>query len=234
MAIRMSTLFLRTLREDPADAEVPSHKLLVRAGYVRRVAPGIYSWLPLGVRMLERVSRVCVYARVSADPRQMMPRLRDEVRRIDPNLVVADMRTLDEQIDTRMSNERMLSFLSIGFAVLATILAVVGVHGVLLFQIARRTREIGVRMALGADSGSIRRMVLGEGAAVIAAGVGVGLAAALVATRFLQTLLFEIRPGDPLTLLFVSTLLSIVGLAACYLPARRATRIDPLAALRTD
>jgi ABC-type antimicrobial peptide transport system permease subunit len=120
------------------------------------------------------------------------------------------------------------------FAMFALILCATGIYGVLSFTTGQRTREIGVRMALGADSGSIRRMVLGEGAAVIAAGVGVGLAAAVVATRFLQTLLFEIRPGDPLTLLTVSTLLSIVGLAACYFPARRATRIDPLAALRTD
>ena len=184
--------------------------------------------------VLERVSRVAVYARVSADARQMMPRLRDEVRRIDPNLVIADMRTLDEQIDTRMSNERMLSFLSIGFAVLATILAVVGVHGVLVFQIARRTHEIGVRMALGAGRGLIVRLIARETAVVILAGLGLGVAAAYAGGRYVESQLFELRADDPLVFgLGVATLL-LAATTATLLPALRASRMNVVRALRYE
>jgi ABC-type antimicrobial peptide transport system permease subunit len=137
-------------------------------------------------------------------------------------------------IDASVVRQRFSTALMVVFALFALVLCATGIYGVLSFTTGQRTREIGVRMALGADAASIRQMILGEGAAVIGIGVAVGLAGALVATRFLQTLLFEIRPGDPLTLVSVSALLSIVGLAACYLPARRATRIDPLVALRTE
>jgi putative ABC transport system permease protein len=121
-----------------------------------------------------------------------------------------------------------------GFALLALILCASGIYGIISFTTSQRTREIGVRMALGADAPMIRRMVLREGSVVIAIGLIVGLAAALVSSRFLQTLLFEIRPSDPVTMAGVSIGLGLVGLAACYVPARRATRIDPLTALRTD
>ena len=148
--------------------------------------------------VVDGVSRISVYARVSGDPRQTMPLLRDEARRIDPNIVITGMRTLDDQIDTRMSNERMLSLLSIGFALLATVLAVVGVHGVLVFQIAMRTREIGVRMALGAGRGLIVGLVAREMALVILAGLAVGVATAYASGRFIQNQLFDLRADDPL------------------------------------
>ena len=147
--------------------------------------------------VVDGVSRISVYARVSGDPRQIMPLLRDEARRIDPNIVITGMRTLDDQIDTRMSNERMLSFLSIGFALLATVLAVVGVHGVLVFQIARRTREIGVRMALGAGRGLIVRLVAREMALVILAGLAVGVATAYASADTFRSQLFELEGRRP-------------------------------------
>ena|SRR5881296_2954498 len=99
-----------------------------------------------------------------------MPRLREQARRVDPNLVVSDMRTLNDQLNMRLANERMLSFLSVGFALLATLLAVVGLHGVLSFVVARRTREIGIRIALGAERGHVIRLVLREMLAVIVFG----------------------------------------------------------------
>jgi putative ABC transport system permease protein len=184
--------------------------------------------------VMERVSRVGVYVRVSGDPGPIMPMLRDEARRIDPNLVITDMRTLDDQIDSRMSNERMLSFLSIGFALLATVLAIVGVHGVLVFQIARRTREIGVRMALGAGRGLIVRLVAGEMALVILAGLAVGVATAYAFGRYIQSQLFELRADDPLVFaIAVAVLLGASGVAT-LIPALRASRMNVVRALRCE
>ena len=184
--------------------------------------------------LMDRVGRISVYVRLSGDPDQFMSTLRAEAQRIDPNLVVTGIRTLDDQIDSRMSNERILSFLSIGFAVLATILAVVGVHGVLVFQIARRTREIGVRMALGAQRGPIVRLVAREMALVIVAGLAVGVAAAYGCGRYVQSQLFQVPANDPLVFaIAVAALLGAAGLAT-FLPAMRASRMDVVRALRYE
>jgi ABC-type antimicrobial peptide transport system permease subunit len=121
-----------------------------------------------------------------------------------------------------------------GFAALALLLCATGIYGLISFTTLQRTREIGVRMALGADRGAIRRMVLKEGGVLVALGLGFGLAGAIVGSRLLQTMLFEIRPEDPLTFLVVSVVIGGVGLVACYIPARRATRVDPLVALRAE
>ena len=120
------------------------------------------------------------------------------------------------------------------FALIALVLCASGIYGIISFTTAQRTREIGLRMALGADGASIQRMVLREGSIVIAIGVALGLAGALAGAQILQTLLFEIKPGDPLTIAVVCTVLAVVGLSATFVPARRATRVDPLIALRND
>ena len=184
--------------------------------------------------VMDSVARVCVYARVSADPRRMMATLRAETHRIDPNIVVSDMRTLDDQIESRMSNERILSFLSIGFALLATILAVIGVHGVLVFQIARRTREIGVRMALGARHGLIVRLVAREMALVILAGMMAGVAIAYACGRYVQSQLFEVRADDPLVFGIAACALLSAAVLATVVPALRAARMDVVHALRHE
>jgi predicted permease len=180
------------------------------------------------------IGSVVVYARTDRDPRQVMPALRAEVQRVDPNLVVADMRTLDAQLDMRLSNERMLSFLATGFALLATVLAVVGLYGVLAFVVTRRTREIGIRMALGAGRAHVLRMVLRMGLRLIRVGIMVGVSASLGVARVLSSQLFGIAPHDPATLLAVAVLLAAAGFVACYIPARRATRTDPMVALRYE
>jgi putative ABC transport system permease protein len=120
------------------------------------------------------------------------------------------------------------------FALIALALCAGGIYSIISFTTTQRTREIGVRMALGADAPAIRRMVLREGAVVILAGLATGLVGAFAASRFLRTLLFGVEATDPITFLVVSAILAGVGLAACYLPARRATRVDPLIALRVD
>jgi predicted permease len=183
---------------------------------------------------LRNTSGFNVYARVVGDPRPIMPQLREKVRRIDPNLVIADMRTLDEQLNMRLANERLLSFLSAGFALLATLLAVVGLHGVLAFVVARRTREIGIRMALGAGQGGVIRLVLREVLLFIAAGVVIGVAGAIAAGRYVESQLFGVKANDPPVFAMSVAALLAAALTAAFLPAWRASRIDPVRALRHE
>jgi ABC-type antimicrobial peptide transport system permease subunit len=156
------------------------------------------------------------------------------VHRIDPNLVIADMRTLDEQINTRLSNERLLSFLSIGFAILATVLAIVGLHGVLAFQVTKRTREIGIRVALGAKRGEIVGLVAREMIAVVLTGLLAGMITAYVAGRYIQSQLFGLEARDPLVFGLAAMALLAAAVVATLAPALRAARIDPMHALRYE
>jgi predicted permease len=183
---------------------------------------------------LESVGSLNVYARITGDPRVVLPQLRNQVRRVDSNLVVFDMRMLDEQLDRRLANERLLSVLSSGFALLATLLAIVGLHGVLSFVVARRTREIGVRMALGAQRGSVVRLVLSEMLGVILVGLVVGVAAAWLAGSYVEAQLFGLKAADwPVFTVSVATLLS-AALAGSLIPAWRASRLSPVLALRSE
>jgi len=175
-----------------------------------------------------------VYARIQGDPRQVMPMLRDQVRRVDSNIVVSDMRTLDEQLNMRLSNERLLSFLSVGFALLASLLAIVGLHGVLAFVVVRRTREIGIRMALGAERHSVIRLVMSEMLLVILVGIGLGVVAGILCGSYVETQLFGVKARDlPVFMVSVAALLP-AALAAALIPAWRASRIDPMRALRYE
>lgn len=184
--------------------------------------------------ILDRVNGVTVYARTAVDPRQIMPAIRGEVRRIDPDLVISGMRTLEDQIGTRMANERMLSFLSASFAILATTLAIVGLHGVLAFQVARRTREIGIRMALGAKRGVIVRLVAKEMMLVILGGLAAGVATGYACGRYIQSQLFGVDADDPLVFGVTSAALLSAAVLATLIPAMRASRVDPLRALRYE
>ena len=199
----------------------------VRGAYPRQ------TFISLSSR-LRGIPSVTMYARVVVDPRQAMPLLREQVRRVDSNLVVSDMRTLDDQLNFRLANERMLSFLSVGFAVLATLLAVVGLHGVLAFVVTRRTREIGIRMALGAGRGNVIGIVLREMVPVIVCGIGAGVAAGLLCGAYVETQLFGVKPQDPVVFAISVGVLASTSLFAAFLPAWRASRLDPMASLRHD
>jgi predicted permease len=183
---------------------------------------------------IKGMTGMTVYARTARDPRQVMPALRNEVRRVDPNLVINDMRTLDEQLDMRLSNERMLSFLSTGFALLATLLAVVGLYGVLAFVVTRRTKEIGVRIALGAERRDVVRLVLGEVLALFVFGIAAGVAVAISGGRFVQSQLFGVNADDPVVFALSAAALFTAALGAGLVPAWRAARIDPIRALRWE
>jgi putative ABC transport system permease protein len=172
--------------------------------------------------------------RAAGDPAALINAAKREVWAVSPEQAFYDAATVEGLIGTSVVRQRFSTTLMALFAVFALVLCASGIYGVLSFTTGQRTREIGVRMALGADARTIRSMVLREGGLVIAAGVGLGVAGAAISTRFLRTLLFQVQPGDPATLAAVSALLLAVGLAACYVPARRATRVDPLVALRAE
>lgn len=153
---------------------------------------------------------------------------------VDPQQPFYETARVESMISASVVRQRFSATLVSAFAGVALLLCAIGIYGVISFATAQRTREIGVRMALGADAPMIRWMVLREGSGVVVVGMLCGLAGAMVATRYLQTLLFEVSAIDPLTLVAVCGLLGVVALLACYVPARRATRVDPLVALRVD
>jgi len=183
---------------------------------------------------IDLVNAINVYARIQGNPRAIMPLLRQQVGRVDPDLVISEMRMMDEQVDRRLANERMLSVLSGGFAVLATILAVVGLHGVLAFVVARRTREIGIRVALGARRTGVIHLVVREMLAMILLGLVAGAAAAYLAGSYVETQLFGVKAAEwSVFAVGVLTLLT-AALLASLAPAVRAAQIDPTQALRHE
>jgi predicted permease len=184
--------------------------------------------------VIRSIGGVNIFARVQGDPRTVMGSLREQARRIDSNFIVSDMRTLDEQLNRRLSNERLLSFLSIGFALLASLLAVVGLHGVLSFVVARRTRELGIRIALGADKGRVIRLIMMGMLPVILFGIAAGVIAGLLCGRFVESQLFGVNAADPLVFVAGAAILLLASLLAAFIPAWRASRIDPMVSLRHD
>jgi len=159
---------------------------------------------------------------------------RRELAALDPALPLYNVRTMDEQMAASVAGRRFPMQVLTFFAVVALLLASLGIYGVLADAVARRTREIGVRMALGADRAGVFALIVGQGARVIGVGLFAGLAGALAITRVLRTLLFGVNPTDAATLAVVTVLLALAALAACVIPARRAMRVDPLVALRYE
>ncbi len=172
--------------------------------------------------------------RTTGDPLSVAAAIRSEVQSLEPNLPVFRVRTLEQQVDETLGQERLVTTLASLFGVLALLLACAGLYGVLSYSVSRRTREIGVRMALGARRVDVLQFFVRQGMALVLVGIVTGLAAAFAVTRFMSSLLFGISTTDFMTFAGVALTLVVVGLFACYMPARRATKVDPSIALRSE
>jgi putative ABC transport system permease protein len=172
--------------------------------------------------------------RTAGDPRALAAALRQAVWKVDPDQAVSRVRTMDDVVAASTGETRFYSLLLGAFAVLALGLATVGIYGVMSYAVASRTREIGIRLALGAQRGGIFRLVMARGARLAALGILLGTGGALAATSGLEKLLYGVTPTDTLTFVSVATLLGLVALLACWLPARRAMRVDPAVTLRYE
>ncbi|HUE04198.1 MAG TPA: ABC transporter permease [Bryobacteraceae bacterium] len=178
--------------------------------------------------------RLALIVRTAGDPMRTASAVTAQVWGIDKDQSVHDVQGMDHVVDDTISQRRFNMLLLAVFAATALVMAAVGIYGVLAYAVSRRTQEIGIRMALGAQTGDVLRLVGREGLVLAAAGIAVGLAGALVLTRLMSSLLFGVSPTDPITFAAVPATLAAVALAACYLPARRAARVDPTVALKYD
>ena len=168
------------------------------------------------------------------DPLSLTPAIREQVRQIDPQMPIANVKTLDDRVEVAMGESRFRTTLITLFAVVALVLACVGVYGVISYSVSRRTHEFGVRVALGAQQTDVLKMVLRQGLVFAVLGVGVGLAGGFALTRLISNLLFRVSANDPVTFASVAAVIIAVAFVASYIPARRATKVDPLVALRNE
>jgi len=182
----------------------------------------------------ENVGAMTFYARTAVDPSAVLRAIPALVQQLDPNLPVEDLKTLDQQVRDNIVMDRVIGILSAAFAILATLLAAIGLYGVLAYTVAQRTREIGLRMALGANAGTVRSMVLWHVGRMTLIGGTLGVLAALAIGRVASSLLFGMGGNDPVVIAVVVALLAGVALAAGYVPALRASQVDPMRALHYE
>jgi ABC-type antimicrobial peptide transport system permease subunit len=174
------------------------------------------------------------YVRTSLPSESMFSTLRQQVANLDRSMPIYEMKTLENQLDETLTTERLIATLSAAFGALATLLAAVGLYGVMAFVVARRTKEIGLRMALGAQQGTVIWLVLKEVLILLVGGLAIGVPAAYLLSRYVSTQLFGVQPADVPTALLAVAVLGAVALAAGFIPARRASVIDPITALRYE
>jgi predicted permease len=193
--------------------------------------PTAFFYLPMAQEATERMT---LFVRARTEPGPTLAAVRREMAALDPDVPLQQAMPFSALVGLSLFPQRLAALLVGAFGLLGLALAAVGIYGVLAFHVGQRTQEIGVRLALGAAAGDVVRMVLRQGAVLVAAGVGLGMAAALAATRLLAGLLHGVSATDPATFLAVPLLLAVVALLACWLPARRAARVDPMTALRME
>jgi predicted permease len=216
---------------DELDIEIVGLVQNAKYDQVRNAIPPVF-FTPY--RQYEDLGSLTFYARGSASPDELLRAIPPLVARLDPNLPVDELATFEQRIREGLIVERLISQLGGAFAGLATLLAAIGLYGVLAYSVAQRTREIGLRMALGAGAEQVRRMVLRQVSRWIAIGIAAGLVAALAIGRLARTLLYELAPYDPVVIASVTVLLAGIALAAALVPALRASRVEPMRALRYE
>jgi putative ABC transport system permease protein len=189
-----------------------------------------YVYTPYAQR--QKITGMTFYVRSERDPLLLASSLQDTVRQLDANLPVYDLNTMQRVVEEDLFSARMVAVLSACFAGLAALLAALGIYGVLAYVVVQRTREIGIRMALGAVAGQVRLLIVKEVGSMVLIGLGVGLPLAYGLARYSESLLYGVHAGDPLVYALGLGLIALIALAACFIPARRATRVDPLVALR--
>jgi predicted permease len=220
-----------TGRGGKADIEIVG---VARASKYSKVDEKIPAVVYLAFAQDVNPNRVVVYARTAGDPKTVFSTLRREVNALDAGLPLSNLRTMEDQVNEALSAQRVIASLSVFFGILATLLAAVGLYGVMAYTVSRRTREIGIRLALGAGRGNLLTLVMREVAILTGIGLGLAIPAALLLTRLVRSELYGIVPNDPLSILAAAIVLAAVALLAGYIPANRATRIDPLRALRYE
>ena len=198
---------------------------------VKRKVPPVF-YVPY--KQDDRVGTIYFYVRTAIAPDAMLKAIPGVIAKLDPNLPVEELKTLPQQVKENVFLDRMISTLAAAFALLATILAAIGLYGVLAYTVTQRTREIGLRMALGADGGRVRGMVMRQVGWMTLVGGGIGVAAALALGRSASSLLFELQSYDPIVVVSAAVALAVVALGAGYLPALRASRVEPMQALRYE
>jgi ABC-type antimicrobial peptide transport system permease subunit len=172
--------------------------------------------------------------RSASDPASLAAAVTGQIRALDPDLPIYKMRTMGERVEASLAERRFSMLLLTLFAMLALGLAAIGIYGVLAYLVTQGTRELGIRLALGATPRDLLLLVVRQGMSVAAAGMVLGLAGALALTRFMRALLFGVQASDPMTFVSIALTLTLVALVACYVPARRAASIDPIVSLRAD
>jgi putative ABC transport system permease protein len=182
----------------------------------------------------QTLRNMAVVVKTTTEPGAMLTTMRQQVSQLDPALPIFGIQTMREIRNNNVAPERLNLGLLGGFAALALILAIIGLYGLLAFTVTQRQREIGIRMALGAQRFDVLNLVVGQGMRLILAGVVIGLLGSFALTRVLASVLFKVEPTDPLTFVTVTFSLCVVALLACYIPARRATKVDPMVALRFE
>ena len=225
----------RRLKSGRAESKTPWATIVGVVANVKQYALDSDSRVALYYAALQLTpGEAYVALRTSGDPAAVAGAVTQEIRDIDPDILVADVKSMDQLVSESLARRRFAMIALSVFALTAMILAAVGIYGVMSYSVTQRTREIGIRMALGAPTRDVLRMVVGNGMVLAGIGVGIGLASAFAATRLMTSLLFGVSATDPLTYVAIAVVLAGVALVACFVPARRATRVDPMIALRYE
>jgi putative ABC transport system permease protein len=219
----------------PAATVVGVVKDVRSSGFLTDPPPTMYFPVPQATRIAYYVpTQIWYVIRTKGDPRSIAGQVRAIVREIEPSTPISALHTMTEAIATSVAPRKFTSLLLVGFALVALVLAGFGTYSVIAYSVSQRRGEMGIRIALGASRGQVTGQVLGEGVRTGLIGAAAGIAIALATTRFLRSMFVNVSPMDPLTLLSVSAALLLVALLASYLPARRASGVDPVAAIRAD